>query len=185
MNLVISKKITTFCVCEETIMFKLMPLCEEAIPAAIEKARCYRYLNEAVEAESICLDILDIEPQNQQALVMLLLSLTDQFEHQLNPAFTKARDVLPRLQDKYSRAYYNGIICERRAKSHLQRGGPGSGRMAYEWFRQAMDSYQEAIDIRLHGNDDAILRWNTCARILIRNPDVVPAEAETGESMLE
>jgi hypothetical protein len=36
-------------------MFKLKPLSAEAIPAALEKATCYRYLNEPAEAESICL----------------------------------------------------------------------------------------------------------------------------------
>jgi hypothetical protein len=60
-------------------MFKLKPLSKEAIPAAHEKANCYRFLNEPVEAESICLDILEVEPDNQQAIITLLLSLTDQF----------------------------------------------------------------------------------------------------------
>ena len=64
-------------------MFKLKPLSKEAVPAALEKANCYRFLNEPVEAESICLDILEVEPENQQAIITLLLSLTDQFGHDL------------------------------------------------------------------------------------------------------
>ena len=166
-------------------MFKLKPLSKEAIPAALEKANCYRFLNEPVEAESICLDILEVEPENQQAIVTLLLSLTDQFGHDLGRSFTKARDLFSRLEDEYSRIYYRGIICERRARAHLDRGGPGSGHLAYDWFRQAMDAYESAIDQRLSGNDDAILRWNACARIMMNNSTVAPGKEENRESMLE
>jgi len=84
-------------------MFKLKPLSKEAIPAALEKANCYRFLNEPLEAESICLDILEVEPNNQQALITLLLSRTDQFEHELSQLFSRAREILPRLEDDYSR----------------------------------------------------------------------------------
>ncbi len=166
-------------------MFDLKPLSKQAIPAAIDKAECYRFLNEPIEAESICLDILEVEPDNQMALDTLVLALTDQFEHELNPAFTQARDLLSRFNDDYSKSYHDGIICERRAKAHLDRGGPGSGHIAYDWFRQAMQAYERAIDLRLAGNDDAILRWNACARILMRNPEVSPASKEAGEQMLE
>ncbi len=166
-------------------MFKLKPLSKEAIPAALEKANCYRFLNEPIEAESICLDILEVEPENQQAIITLLLALTDQFGHDLGTQFTRARDLFPRLKDEYSRIYYRGIICERRAKVHLDRGGPGSGHLAYDWFRQAMEAYDSAIDKRLAGNDDAILRWNACARIVMNNSSVVPAGQENRESMLE
>jgi hypothetical protein len=48
-----------------------------------------------------------------------------------------------------------------------------------------MDAYEKAIDRRLSGNDDAILRWNACARIIMSNDDVTPAQEETGEQMLE
>ena len=166
-------------------MFKLKPLSREAIPAALEKATCYRYLNESAEAESICLDILEVEPDNQQALITLILALTDQFERDLSQPFPKAREAAKRLTDDYCRIYYRGIICERRAKVHFERGGPGSGFLAYDWFRQAMDAYEKAIDKRLAGNDDAILRWNACARVIMNHSDLVPAEKETREHMLE
>ena len=166
-------------------MFKLKPLSKQAIPAALEKAECYRFLNEPSEAESICLDILDVEPDNQTALITLLLSLTDQFGRELSQPFSRAREIIPRLKDDYCRIYYDGIICERRAKVHLERGGPGSGHMAYEWLRRAMEAYEDAVDKRLAGNDDAVLRWNACARIIMSNADVSPAKKETGEQMLE
>jgi tetratricopeptide (TPR) repeat protein len=166
-------------------MFTLKPLSEEAIPAALEKATCYRYLNEPVEAESICLDILEIEPKNQQALMTLILALTDQFANELTQMFVKAREAVQQLTDNYCRNYYRGIICERRAKVHFGRGNPGSGPLAYDWFRQAMSAYEKALDQRLAGNDDAVLRWNACARIIMNNPDLAPAGEETREVMLE
>ena len=71
-------------------MFQLKPLSPEAVPAAIEKAMRYRLLNEPAEAESICLDVLEIDSTNQRALVILLLSITDQFGR-------RAADFDPRL----------------------------------------------------------------------------------------
>jgi hypothetical protein len=99
--------------------------------------------------------------------------------------FPKAREAVKRLSDNYCRIYYRGIICERRAKVHFERGGPGSGHLAYDWFRQAMEAYEQAIDMRLAGNDDAILRWNACARVIMNHSDIVPGEQDAGESMLE
>jgi len=166
-------------------MFELKPLSAEAIPAALEKATCYRYLNEPAEAESICLDILEVEPDNQEALITLILALTDQFDHELSQPFSRSREAAQRLTDSYCRSYYQGIICERRAKVHYKRGGPGSGRLAYDWFQQALKAYEEAIEKRLAGNDDAILRWNACARMIMNNSDLEPAAATGHEPMLE
>lgn len=166
-------------------MFKLKPLSRQAIPAALEKATCYRYLNEPAEAESICLDVLEVEPENQQALMTLILAFTDQFENELSQPFIKAREAVKRLTDNYCRNYYRGIICERRAKVHFGRDNPGSGHLAYDWFRQAMHAYEKALDQRLAGNDDAVLRWNACARAIMNNADVAPAEKATREFMLE
>jgi hypothetical protein len=170
---------------KENKMFELKTLSKEAIPKALAKAEHYRLLNEPLEAESICLDILEVDPDNQQALVTLLLALTDKFKHQLNPAFDQAQKVLGRLGDRYCKAYFGGIMYERRAKVHLDRGVPGAGQLAYEWFRKAMDSYEQALKTCSPGNQDAILRWNTCARILMQNPEVVPPQKEAGEQMLE
>ena len=166
-------------------MFELKPLSRDAVPTALEKAHRYRLLNEPLEAESICRDVLEADPGNQEALVTLLLALTDQFDDRPSPCIEQAREILARLRDDYGRAYYGGIVCERRAKAHLRRGGPHSGHGAYEWFRQAMDLYEQAIALRPSGNDDAILRWNTCARILMSNPKLVPEPEETFRPLLE
>ena len=166
-------------------MFDIKPLSIAAIPAALEKARCYRFLNEPLEAESICLDILAAAPDNQQAVITLILALTDQFGSELSRPFAKASELIQHLEDDYNKNYYYGIICERRAKLHLDRGAPGSGHIAHDWFRKAMQAYEKAIDKRLAGNDDAILRWNACARMIMRNPEVVPPEKQIPEQMLE
>lgn len=152
----------------------LKPITREGIPAALQKAERYRLLNDSSAAESICLDILEVEPENQQALVTLLLSITDQFIDDPRDSVKEARDVLARLKDDYKRAYYAGIISERKAKALLHRGGLGVDAVAHDWFRDAMRSYEKAEAIRPSGNDESILRWNTCARMLGRHEPVQP-----------
>ena len=165
-------------------MFELKPLSKEAIPAALERAMRYRLLNEPAEAESICLDVLRADPDNQQALVVVLLALTDRFSKGYGVSDTQAQEILARLHNEYERFYYAGIICERKGKAQLSQGGPGSGFSAYEFFREAMNCYEKAEAIRPAGNDDALLRWNTCARIIMRNK-LVPRPEEKYEPSLE
>jgi hypothetical protein len=165
--------------------FELKPLSREAVASALEKAYRYRLLHEPVEAESICRDILDVDPENQEALVMLVLALSDQFEEHLGAAAAEAKAVLGRIRDQYSRTYHAGILCERRAKAHLKRGGPRAGHIAYEWLREAMDHYDQAAAIRPPGNDDAILRWNTCVRALRGKPELAPDLQEHTHHWLE
>ena len=146
-------------------MFELKRISPEAVPAALDKAERYRLLNEPEEAESICLDVLAIDPGNQRALVTLLLALTDQFRTGPAACFQEAQAVLPRLQGEYERHYYAGIIYERRGNALLGQAGLGSRRVAYDWINKAMECYERAEAARPAGNDDALLRWNTCARL--------------------
>jgi hypothetical protein len=148
---------------------ELKPITSQGIPAALQKAERYRLLNDSTAAESICLDILEIEPENQSALVTLLLSITDQFIVDAGDEVRRAREVLPKIKDEYKRAYYTGIISERKAKALLHRGGLGVEAVAHDWFRDAMGWYDKAEAMRPAGNDEAILRWNTCARMLGRH----------------
>jgi len=150
-------------------MFELKPLSKEAVASALEKAKHYRLLNEPGAAESICLDILEIEPNNQEALVTLVLAMSDRLARDYAVGDTQTQDYLSRIEDEYERTYYTGIIYERRAKAVLDRGMPLSASNAYELFRQAMNWFDKAEAIRPAGNDDAILRWNGCARIVMRN----------------
>ena len=165
-------------------MFELKLLTKVAVPKALERAERYRFLNEPGEAESICLDVLHVDPSHQDALITMLLALTDQFQGD-SAALPKAREVVPRLAGEYERAYYSGIICERRAKALIRHGGPGSGYVAYDGLREAMGWYEKAEALRPPGNDDATLRWNTCARILMSHPHLQAGPQEMWEPPLE
>lgn len=150
----------------------------EAIPVALEKAERYRLLNEPAQAESICRDILAVDPDNQPALVMLLLALTDQFRSGPAECFTQAKAVLERLTGEYERHYYRGLIWERRGHASALQDHHGSGVVAHDWLREAMESYEQAERVRPPGNDDAILRWNSCLRLMERyhlHPEPVTA----------
>lgn len=157
-------------------MSELKPLSRDAIPRALEKALRYRVLNEPGEAESICRDILVVEPEHQEALVTLLLCLTDLFPRQVSGTVEEAWQIVSRIDGEYEKAYYSGIICERKAKDLLRRNAPGCGPVVYEGLKQAMDWFVKAEKIRPAGNDDALLRWNTCVRLMSRHPEVRPAE---------
>ena len=159
--------------------FEPKPISKEGVPAALEKAKRYRLLNEPPAAESICLDVLAVDPEHQEALVMLLLAITDQFDDEHSAGVRRAREVLSRVRDEYRRNYYGGIICERYAMAQLRHGVPRAGESAYAWLRDAMGWYEKAEAMRPTGNDESILRWNTCARTLARNPTLTPPSVET------
>ncbi|HUE77551.1 MAG TPA: hypothetical protein VMM83_06375 [Longimicrobiales bacterium] len=165
-------------------MFELKKLSRDGVAVALEKAERYRLLNEPWEAESICRDVLEVDPENRRARVVLILALSDQLRFPNAPRVAEVRALADALPEPYERAYYNGIICERHGKARLARGGPGSGAVAYDWLRQAMDWYQEAGSLRPAGDESAVLRWNTCARLIDRYEHVAPA-AEQPETMLE
>jgi hypothetical protein len=163
--------------------FELKALSPEAVPRAIEKAQRYRLLSEPGEAESICRDVLRVDPDNQEAIETLLLAMTDQFEH--DPS-TMARvwEIVSRLRGAYERSYYTGIVYERGAKALLRQMRPLDGPQALEWLREAMRSYEHAETLRPPNNDDALLRWNACARLIMDNPRVEPPFEEPYEPQL-
>ena len=149
-------------------MFDLKPLSKNAIPAALAKAERYRLLNEPMQAASICEDVLRVEPDNAAARVALILALSDEFSGaEQTAAMARARTLLPGLPTEYERAYYSGILAERRALAQLEQGGVSAGFSAYEGLREAMAWFEKAEAVRPPDNDDAILRWNACARVLM------------------
>lgn len=141
----------------------------EAVPEALEKAERYRLLNEPAEAESICLDILAVDSNNQQALITLLLAVTDRFSKGYGVSETQVKELLPRITGEYERAYYTGLVAERRGKAKLTAARHFSQSQAYDCLREAMSWYEKAEAVRPAGNDDALLRWNTCARMIAHN----------------
>ena len=166
-------------------MFELKTLSRDAIPGALARAERYRLLNEPWQAESICRDILTVEPGHHEALVALLLALTDQFGDGA-AGVQEVRGLLSALKDEYERAYYAGIIAERRGMALFRGSGPGADSSVYDWMREAMEWYEKAEALRPPQNEDAILRWNTCARFLMRHPEMLPRTQEAaGPLMLE
>ncbi|HEY7441150.1 MAG TPA: hypothetical protein VH701_01930 [Vicinamibacterales bacterium] len=154
-------------------MTQLKPLSTAAIPGALAKVERYRLLGEPGEAESICLDILSVDPGNREALIGLILALTDQFAGELSRV-NRATEVWSELTDEYERAYYGGLICERKAKALLRQSTIGSTRAAVLALKEALACYARAEPLRPPDNDEAILRWNACVRLLERYPVEIP-----------
>lgn len=145
---------------EDLSLHKIHP---QAIPAALQKARDYRLLNEPAQAESICLDILAIEPEHPEALKMLIMALTDQFPERAG-LVKRARRRVRELKHEYDRFYFSGLIREREARAHLVKGH--SAAFAHDLFMEAISFYDRAEPLRPRNNDDPILRRNSCLRTL-------------------
>src|SRR6266568_7671349 len=148
---------------------KLKSISRAGIPEAVSKIELYRFLNEPGEAESICRDILAVEPDHQMALRLLGLAITDQFAGAPADRHSEAESIFQRLRDAYESLYYTGIVHERRAKSLLRSGARPHTVLVL--FEEAMTCFEHAEKIRPEGNDDAILRWNRCVRVLEQRPD--------------
>jgi tetratricopeptide (TPR) repeat protein len=148
--------------------FKLKAISRSGIPEAISKAELYRSLNEPEEAESICRDILAVEPEHQLALRLLGLAITDQFSGDVSDRSGEAEKLFQSLPESYERLYYTGLLHERRAKAQMRLGRPPH--TLTPLFEEAMRCFAEAERIRPPDNDDAILRWNRCARLLQSHP---------------
>jgi len=143
---------------------------KSGIAEALAKVQHYRYLNQAEEAESICRDILAADPENQMALRHLGLAITDQFTGGMSDRFNEAHSCFEKLTNTYERSYYLGILNERRAKAQLRAGHRSHTLRAS--FETALRLYEEAEKVRPQGNDDALLRWNRCLRLMQSIPDL-------------
>jgi hypothetical protein len=165
-----------------TAVFELKKISPDGIPHALEKAERYRLLNDPQQAESICLDVLSVDGDNQDALRILILSLTDQFTASAGGNAHDARMQISKLSDEYERAYYTGLVCERETRAYLERKNVVRS-AAYDGFRQAMEWYERAEELRPPGNVDAVLRWNSCVRALER--ERLEPEAREPELPLE
>ena len=155
---------------------QLKSISKVGIPEAIAKAELYRYLNEPEEAESICRDILAVDPDHQLARRMLGLAITDQFIGAGSDRYAEAQSCFQSLRDSYERLYYSGLLHERRAKAQLLVGY--APHILLPLVEEAMHCFAEAEKIRPAGNDDSILRWNRCVRLLESRPDFHVERAE-------
>jgi len=125
------------------------------------------------------IDKLDIRRRQVyvEAIILLLLSLSDQLSENIPETLDRAWGLLSRLGDEYLHSYYQGILFERQARVYLRRASPGSGFSAYDLLREAMRLYEKAELLRPAGNDEALLRWNTCARtIMLANLQARPLD---------
>lgn len=159
---------------------KLKTISRSGIPEALSKATLYRYLNEPEETESICHDILAADPENQLALRTLGAAITDQFTGNASDRYAEAEGVFQRLSDPYERNYYTGLAYERRAKAQMRIGRPPQ--VLVGLFKEAMNYFSEAERMRPPENDDAVLRWNRCLRLLESFPQ---AEVEPAQPVFE
>jgi tetratricopeptide (TPR) repeat protein len=142
----------------------LKSISRAGIAEALAKVELYRYLNEPEESESICRDILAVDPQQQLALRLLGLSITDQFTGGVSDRCREGEEAFQRLADRYEQLYYTGLLQERRAKAQLRAGQLPHA--VYPLLERALECFGEAEKLRPAGNDDAILRWNRCVRLL-------------------
>lgn len=148
--------------------FELLPIHHASVERALGKARQYRLLNEPLQAESILLDIVAAEPDNEEARIELILAMSDQFAgHRKSPSKPELLGHIEKLGDEYSRCYYQGLLCEREGLAYLERGHAAV--FAYDRLRDAMDWYEKAEKLRTdEGNEDARLRYNSCVRTIRR-----------------
>lgn len=147
--------------------FQIKSIRQESVAHSLEMARRYRLLNEPTQAESICLDILALEPDNEAARVELVLTMSDQFAGtRKSPRRADIIAHIEKLSNEYERLYYKGLVLEREGMAFLQRGHAAA--FAYDGLRDAMECYEHAEKLRPPGNDDAILRWNACVRAIQR-----------------
>lgn len=163
---------------------ELKKIPHSALEAALEKARHYRVLGEPNQAESICLDILAVEPGHQEARKTLILALSDQFERHLQERFRRACEELEELEDDYSRCYHEGILYERRGRAQLRRQGVRGAAGAREWLDRAMHCYEKAHALAPE-KGDPVLRYNTCVRFIQQRPELRETPVELEPTMLE
>ncbi len=166
---------------------ELKRISAEAVPAALERAKHYRVLNEPNQAESICSDILDAAPGHQEALTVLVLALSDQFERRLASRFQRALEVLELLEGEYEQAYYEGIVYERRARAQLRRSGARVGVAARDALDRAMACYERAAELAAAENPDPAMRYNTCVRMIQERAELRATAMDTAAApaMLE
>lgn len=147
---------------------ELKTISPDAVPAALELAERYRLLNEPEQAESICRDVLVVDPVNQLATRTLLLALSDQFGRKQSSSLQNAKEVAANLSDDYERHYFSGVMLERWARCKLQENQPPH--MVTDWIQMAMTEFEQAEQVRPPNEDSALLRWNTCQRLLAKLP---------------
>ena len=172
------------------MLIELKRLSAKNLEAALAKASVYRDLNQPEEAESICRDVLGVEPKNQTALRILGLALTDQLvapwgrthhphEQGGQGLLEEAVAIFEKLEAEYDRAYYVGVAWERAGKGHLERG---EAHNAVTSLEHAMALFERAERVGPTDSPDPILRYNRCVRLLTTHPLLMAAASDPRDS---
>lgn len=154
---------------------ELKPLRARNLAAAVNLAKHYRDLNQPEEAESICRDILAVEPENEDALRILGLALTDRFPAAWMTLFDEACACFGRLRSPYEQAYYTAIAWERFAKAQVE---AGRAHNAVHAFEEAITRFEAADKLGSPDDPAPILHYNRCVRALLDNPSLREAVSE-------
>jgi tetratricopeptide (TPR) repeat protein len=142
--------------------YALKRLTRANLEAALVQAAHYRDLNQPEEAESICRDVLDVDPQNQPAWKLVGLAITDQLQAGPVGLLEEAIASFEQLTDEYERVYLVGVAWERAAKAHLEKNEAHSAVTAFE---HALCHFERA-EVMRPDSADPVLRWNRCVRLL-------------------
>jgi tetratricopeptide (TPR) repeat protein len=161
---------------------ELKRLADKNLSTAIALAKHYRDLNQPDEAESICRDVLEVAPDNVDALRTLGLALTDRFSSQWMSLFEEACTAFKKLPTDYERSYYVGIAWERYAKAQLE---AGRAHNAIHAFEEAIERFEEASRYAAKDDPAPILHYNRCVRALTTNPELTRASLVAHEPKFE
>ena len=110
-----------------------------------------------------------MEPDHNEALIVLILAMSDNLDDGYRISDKRIEDLLEKLESDYERAYYTGLVAERRGLAKIRSQNPGSSYVAYECLTTAQRHFEEAIKLSHSTGGEATLRWNTCARLIERN----------------
>ena len=149
-------------------MFALKALSHEGVASALAKAEHYRLLKRTGRSGEHLPRYSRHRARNQQALICLVLAQSDQIARD-SRSFHSALATVQKLQGSTSVPITAGIVWERRAKALDAERGRGTHHSVYEWVVKALDCFAQAERLRPAGNDDAVLRWNTCVRFLTQS----------------
>ena len=136
-----------------------------SIEEVLERAKQYRSLLQPEMAISICLDIFAVDTNNQDALVIYILALTDQLSQSESKVHqNKITESIKKLDSEFLRRYYSGIFLERQARSFLKSSMSRS--FAYDAFIEAISEFETAEKMAPEHCADPILRYNSCLRTI-------------------
>jgi tetratricopeptide (TPR) repeat protein len=128
--------------------YELKKLADKNLGAAITLAKHYRDLNQPDEAESICRDVLEVAPDDVDALRTLGLTLTDRFPTAWMSLFEEACSTFKKLPSEYTAR----PACE-----------------------EAIVKFEEASALAAKDDPAPILHYNRCVRALTTNPEIARA----------